>query len=796
MKVILGDVEETDRLGSTLEVLDVRAIVEGDDETGVRASTPLRAPTLTDPAYILFTSGSSGRPKAVQVPHRGLSSVLEWIRATLSAEEMAVSVTSISFSFDAFILEVLGPLVLGGTVLVVQGALAVDADIGATFMANTPSVLSELHRAGKLPSTILALISGGEVLSPALASELLGRTPVRRLINTYGPTEATLLATAHEVLPPVGGRVPIGREVPGASVVLLDEEGGEVAPGAIGEICIHGPQIADGYRGDPGETEQHFGWWSTGDGRRVRLYRTGDLACRNPEGALEFHGRRDRQLKVRGYRVEPGEVEAVIDCYPGVTGAVVGAVGQGGDARLRAQVAGDPARVSPAALRSWLKDALPPHLVPAHVTVMAAFPRTVHGKVDMERLTAMQAAVAVDPIGPGAPDVGNPDGRHDSTTEVIVAGLVGEVLGYSGAISRNDDFVEDLGGSSLALFRLLTLMERAFACSVEIGRVVEDTTVAGLANLVDSVTVTGGSGSLTVHGGGSRTPLYLVHTYLGSLLHYRRLGRHLSHERPMIGVQVQHFDGPSGPRRDSIDAMADDAVAQIRSHQSGGPYLLGGHSAGGAVAYEAARRLLDAGADVPLVLLIDTPLTQTHWRYLWAEVVLNWPDLRLASGRELLVRHLGDHVRHRWDRYRPSPVVDRVGTTIARAHRASNLAVRRYQPQPYSGDVAVIRTGQGQLMALGRDDLGWRGVVGGRLTTTKVSGLHNTLFEDPHLQGLAGAIDYILDSADPPKSVKQSPFPCTPHERSALGIGDGDDHPLPLGRRSQSGSPIVLGRHT
>ena len=788
VNVVLGRAGQCDRLGSSLEVLDVEAIVRRDDKNSMGAPAPLRAPTPTDLAYILFTSGSSGRPKAVQVPHRGLSSVLEWIRGTLSAEEMAVSVTSISFSFDAFILEVLGPLVHGGMVQVVQGALAVDADAGATFMANTPSVLSELYHAGRLPRTILTLISGGEVLSPSLASELLGQTPARRLINTYGPTETTLLVTAHEVVPPFHGQVPIGRDLPGATVVLLDEKGREVAPGAIGEICIHGPQVADGYRGDPGETEERFRLWPTADGRLVRLYRSGDLACRNQEGALEFQGRRDRQLKVRGYRVEPGEVEAVIGRYPGVTGTVVDAVGRGSDARLRAHVAGDPARVSPATLRAWLKEVLPSHLVPAHVTVMDAFPTTLHGKVDMDRLTAaIPVAVGLDPAGPSAHDVVSPDGRHHSNTEDIVARLAGEVLGYHGAIRTKDDFVDDLGGSSLALFRLLTLMEREFASSVEIGRVVEDTTIAGLAGLVASSG--GGPGSLTVHGDGSRTPLYLVHTYLGSLLRYRRLGQHLSHERPMVGIQVQHFDGPSGPRRDSVAAMADDAVAQIRSHQSDGPYLLGGHSAGGVVAYEAARRLLEAGTDVPLVLLIDTPLTRSPWRYLWAEVVLNWPDLRVASGRELVARHLGDLVGHRWNRHRPSPVVDRVGTTIARAHRASNLAVRRYKPEPYGGDVAVIRTGQGQLMALGRDDLGWGTVVRGRVTTAKVSGLHNTLFEDPHLAGLAGAIDVILESADVAGSVSRSRFPHTPHERSARGIGDREDHPL-LRRR-----PRLLAGH-
>ena len=291
---------------------------------------PQEGPTPDALAYVLFTSGSSGHPKGVQVTHRSLSSVLEWIHATLGPDELAVTTTSVSFSFDPFILEVLGPLTGGGRVHVIPSALAIgDVDTGATMLANTPSVLAGLLRAGRLPATLRAVIVGGEVLSTALAHALLTSDLAPRLINTYGPTEATVLATAVDVTLPVDDPVAIGRDLPGARVLLLDNDLCPVGEGERGEICIHGPQLAEGYLRDPDGTAARFVNWTPSGGRSFRIYRTGDIGRRDADGLLHFCGRTDRQLKVRGFRVEPGEVEAVLARHPAVGQAVVTGVGAG-----------------------------------------------------------------------------------------------------------------------------------------------------------------------------------------------------------------------------------------------------------------------------------------------------------------------------------------------------------------------------------------------------------------------------------------------------------------------------------
>ena len=691
-------------------------------------------------AYILFTSGTSGRPKAVQVAHRSLTSVAEWIRSTLSPDELAVTTTSVSFSFDPFVLEVLGPLMVGGTVRVIPNALAVaESGSGVTMLANTPSVLGELLRAGRLPTSLRTVIVGGEALSDTLAGDLLTKTSISRLINTYGPTEATVLATAHEVVAPVTGPVPIGRHLPGAHVVLVDDHSVEVVPGRTGEICIFGPQVADGYRGDPEGTAERFTYWTGQDGIPVRIYRTGDLGRCRIDGTIEFRGRKDRQLKLRGFRIEPAEIEAVLCLHPHVDQAAVVSNGDGPNARLVAYVTTTDSGTTPVDVRLWLRESLPPFMVPTHVVVMDAFPTTSHGKVAIDLLPAWTPARRS-----GGPAIPALSAVATDAAVATVARLAERILDEAGPVRADDDFLDDLGGSSLALFQLLTAMEEEFSCHLEIGRILEDTSIGGLAALVGSET--DDPTYLSVNGDGVKRPICMIHAYLGTALRYRRLGQHLSHDRPLLGIQVQEFDSLTKPTRNTVAQMADEAVAQIRALQPAGPYVVGGHSAGGLVAYEAARRLVGSDEQVPLVVLIDSPVPRSPFHYLWAEAVLNWPDVRMADATQRLRRFLA-LVDSRRSRYRRSPGSDLVRGAITRSHRASNLAVMHYHPGPYAGDVAVMRTRQGAAMALGRSDLGWRSVVTGRVTCTEIPGLHNTIFEEPQLGFVGRHLNTLVDHA-------------------------------------------------
>ena len=716
---------------------------------------PLGPPSPETLAYILFTSGSSGLPKGVEVTHRSLASVLEWIRETLGPEELAVTTTSVSFSFDPFVIEVLGPLTTGGRVHVIPSALAVgDVETGATLLANTPSVLGELLRAGRLPTSLRTVVVGGEVLSSSLADQLLASAGVPRLINTYGPTEATVLATAVDVTLPVEGPVAIGRELPGACVVLLDGDLHRVGPGEQGEICLHGPQLAEGYLGDPDESAARFVLWHDEGGTPRRIYRTGDVGRYGGDGLLYFCGRTDRQLKVRGFRIEPAEVEAALADHREVDQAVVTATGTGHRAHLTAHVTTRSPGVTPTGLRTWLGERLPRHLVPDRIVLLDALPMTANGKVAVDLLPEWRPTTGRTTDGPEDGPTDGPTVGPAGDPVAVVAGLARTVLDFDGVITGDDDVLDDLGGTSLALFQLLTAIEQEFSCRIEIGRILADTTVAGLAALVGAEGAEPAPTPLPE--AGARQPVYMIHAYLGTALNYRRLGPFMGGDRPLIGIQVQEFDGGSGTIRTTIEEMADEAVDQILARQPRGPFVLGGHSAGGLVAYEASRRLVARGHEVPLVLLLDSPVPRSSLHYLWAEAVLNWPDVRTADTAERLQQLRGALFR-RFGHLRRHPDPDRVRASITRSYRAINLAVKRYQPGPYAGDVAVLRTRQGAAMAFGRPDLGWGPLVQGRVIATEIPGLHNTILEGPQLAVVGRRLDELVADIGRPVPLTAEP---------------------------------------
>ena len=754
-----GSVGSVGRLGRAVGVGAV-GVGAGDREGGRSVAIEDRGPggggdlhrDPTSGAYVLFTSGSSGSPKGVLVSQSNLTSFVDWMLSAIAPEEFHVVATTISFSFDPFLYEVLGPLLTGGTVRVIPSALSMaDIDTEATLLVNTPSVVGELLHAGRFPRSVRTVIVGGERLTAELADEILTCTPVTRLLNTYGPTEATVLATAHDVLQPVTDPVPVGVELPGASVVILDGGLREVPADVAGEICIFGDQVALGYVVDPGAPGHArsggFLDWIGPGGVPTRMYRTGDVGSKSAAGVVTFIGRSDRQLKLRGYRIEPEEIESVLERMPDVERAAVICTDDGLNSKLRAFVTTHGHAADGARLRRAVKELLPAYMVPSEVLVVSALPTSVNGKVDRDLLHRLEPATTTDDHV-HAP-TGGQRGVADDTVATVVA-LSRDILGITGPIDPDDDFLEDLGGSSLALFRLLARMETAFGCALAIERILEDTTLVGLARLARLARLADGGDlspvHLSVHGDGTACPVFLIHAYLGTALRYRPLGSRLSPDRPVIGIQVQQFDSVDRPALRSIELMATEAVDQILKLRPHGPYLLGGHSAGGLVAYEAARMLRDAGAEVPLVTLIDSPVRTSTAQYLWAEAALNWPDLHAATWAERwdIVRSA---LRQRLGASEPEVNDDRVAAAVSRSHQASNTAVKTFTARTYGGDVAVLATRQGMVMALGANDLGWGRVVSGEISTAAIPGLHNTLFEEPYVGAVARALDDLLERA-------------------------------------------------
>ncbi|EIE98985.1 non-ribosomal peptide synthetase [Saccharomonospora glauca] len=455
--------------------IDVLRLAE--EQPRIDASPGKHAPVETDPealAYVMFTSGSTGVPKGVAVPHRGIANRVDWAvtRYAFGSGDRMLQKTSLAF--DASVWEFFGPLVSGGTVVLppegVERDPAAMADVLAsediTVLQGVPTFLRTLAdepMLGKCPSLRL-IFSAGEPLSGDLAARLAARTGAT-VVNTYGPTECSIDVTFREYDGTPSRTVPIGHPLSETRVTVLDPSG---APADRGELYVSGAGLARGYVGQPRLTAARFVPDPFGP-PGARAYRTGDVVRRRPEdGALEFLGRTDDQVKIRGIRVEPAEVEAVLAQHPGVaSAAVVPRPGPGGTARLVGYVVPRSEAPSHEELRKHLLRQLPEAYVPSVFVTMPAFPVTLSGKID--RAALPDPAPTRAPVGP----------EPRTSLERTVASVFAEVLEVD-AVGLDDDFFL-LGGHSLLAIRVATRLRSALGVVVPVRVVFEERTVGGLA---------------------------------------------------------------------------------------------------------------------------------------------------------------------------------------------------------------------------------------------------------------------------------------------------------------------------
>ncbi|MGW5237374.1 amino acid adenylation domain-containing protein [Monashia sp. NPDC004114] len=435
-------------------------------------------------AYLIHTSGSTGEPKCVEITQAALLNLLAdlSVRLAVTPDDVLVAVTTVSFDIAA--LELFLPLLAGARLVVSDRATAQDpialAELvrreAATILQATPATWEGLVLRPELPHLRVAMC-GGEQLSRSLAQRLLPLAD--DVYNLYGPTETTIWST----ISPIGSdpeTVAIGRPLAGTTVVVLDERLQPVPPGVHGEIYIAGAGVARGYRGRPGLTAQRFlpfPFASDGGADGGRLYRTGDWGRRRRDGTLEYLRRVDRQLKVRGFRVEPAEVEAALADHPAVVQALVVGHGEHAPDRLVAYVV-TVAPIAPEELRRQVSRVLPAYLVPETIIVLDAFPLTPNGKVDTASLpepSGTRASLAA-AFAPARTDV-----------ERRLAGIVGDVLG-AGQVGIDDDFF-DLGGHSLLAVRVSARASADFDCKVTLEMVFTNPTVRTLAARIEEAVI-------------------------------------------------------------------------------------------------------------------------------------------------------------------------------------------------------------------------------------------------------------------------------------------------------------------
>ncbi|MFJ6432809.1 amino acid adenylation domain-containing protein [Streptomyces sp. NPDC091416] len=480
-------------------------VIDLDAEAGTLAALPATDPGVPGDlgrlAYVIHTSGSSGRPKGVLVPHRGVANLFA-AAADFRFDHTDVWTLFHSYAFDFSVWEMWGPLVHGGKLVLVEAQETLSPPDfwellrrhRVTVLNQTPAVFAELTA---VPPRMLQgldlrhIIFGGEKLETGhLAGWAAHGDPATRLTNMYGITEITVHATygplrrgagpAPSPVPTPGStvaEVPLGAPLGGTDLRLLDEDGCAVAPGEAGEICIGGRGVARGYLGRPALTAERF--VPHPDRAGERMYRSGDLARQRPDGALEYLGRADSQVKIRGHRIEPGEIAVALRTHPGIRDAFVLA---DLDSRGRTGLTGYvvPRQTPPTAaeLRAHLRERLPEYLVPGSFRPVPALPLTVNGKVDHRALAALGASADATPErAPAA-------AQQLSATEAAVAGMVAELL-ETARVGRDDDLFA-LGWHSLLMARLALRIDDRFGVKVPLQELFAEPTVARVAASVDA----------------------------------------------------------------------------------------------------------------------------------------------------------------------------------------------------------------------------------------------------------------------------------------------------------------------
>ena len=454
-------------------------IVRVDADADAIASHPSNAPPVEvhpeNLAHVIYTSGSTGRPKGVMIRHGSVAAFLRWMhgRFPLAPGERVAGATSVSF--DVSVAEIHFALSCGAALVLVENALSLaepGAMAGAVQASMVPGAAAELLRLGALPGSLRRLNLAGEALAPDLARALYA-AGVPEVHDLYGPTEDTTYAM-HAHLPRDVRRNTLGRPLGGRAAYVLDGRLRPAPIGVPGEMWLAGCGLARGYLGRPGMTAERFLPDPFSPEPGARMYRTGDRGRWLAGGELEYLGRADFQVKVRGFRVEPGEVEAVLREHPRVGGAVVTARRDGRGTRLVAYVTpADAVRPAPAELRAHLAARLPEWMVPAAFVAMDDFPRTPNGKLDRRALPEPEAG----------PEAGAYEAPRTEVEERIAA-IWAEVLRVERVGVRDDFFA--LGGHSLLATRVVARIRRELGVELPLRTVFESPTVAGMAAAVAS----------------------------------------------------------------------------------------------------------------------------------------------------------------------------------------------------------------------------------------------------------------------------------------------------------------------
>ncbi len=709
-----------------------------------------------DLAYVIYTSGSTGEPKGAMIIQKGLCNMAKAQVRIFGLTPESRVLQFASLSFDSSVSEIFMALCSGASLVLASrdelmpGPALIETinNNGVTHLTIPPSSLAVLPD-DPLPS-LRVFITGGEAC-PAMLSAKWGKK--RRHIAAYGPTETTVCTSAGVYFGETG-ILPIGRPIDNVRYYILDEQLQPVPVGIPGELHIAGHCLARGYWKRPDLTSEKFIPNPFSRETDSRLYKTGDSVRWRPDGNIEFLGRLDNQVKIRGYRVELGEIEAMLRGHPEVKDAAVIMRGANlSGKQLEAYVIeadGKKGTLESSDLKAFLKEKLPDFMVPSFVTIMEQFPLTPNGKIDRKAFP--------DPVDVSQSQTARKE--PSTATEKQLAEIWNTTVGGH-EIGLNDDFF-DSGMDSLMAIQLMITIHKEFNVKIEPTDMFNLSSIKLLAEYLDSADrkVQGetpsedvetstiplkekgpdeGAGHekkiaeknlpptiVKIQSSGPKPPFFCVTAGYGDVLAFQGLAGQMGSDQPFYALQPPQKNGV--PQELKVRELAAVYARNIRSIQPNGPYRLGGYSAGGLLAFEAAQQLKAAGEEVPLLIMLGAPFTYGP----------------LSHGIYRLLRNLAEKVL---------PEADKTQSTLLRILRAlfSDEGLKAhldsllgYTPQPYSGKITLFE-GRWASKRFLYSKRKWKDLAEGGLEVHLTRGNHDSFIRPPHDKELARLLKACLE---------------------------------------------------
>jgi amino acid adenylation domain-containing protein len=709
-------------------------------------------------AYIFFTSGTTGVPKGVLGTHQGLAHFLTWQRETFSIvpEDRAAQLTGLSF--DVVLRDIFLPLTSGATLCL--PSITEDLTPGRILPWMEQQQITILHTVPTLAQswlmnvptgvslrTLRRIFFAGEPLRDTLINQWRETFPAAgEIINLYGPTETTLAKCYYKVPKNIrAGIQPAGITLPQSQALVITPARQVCGIGETGEIAIRTPFRTKGYINGTIENQSQFiNNPFRADAEDDLIYLTGDRGRYLPDGTLEILGRIDRQIKIRGVRIEPGEIAALLNQHPHIQATVVIAREDlPGDQRLVAYFVSKPnTKPQSSELRQFLDRQLPDYMVPSAFVMLTALPLTPNGKIDTRALPA--------------PDLNRPESvlkfvAARDEFEIQLTKIWQQVLGIH-TISITDNFFE-LGGHSLLAIRLFSEIERIWGKNLPLATLFQAQTIQKLADILRQEGWAAPWSSLVQiqPGKDSKLPLFCVHPIGGNILEYYQLAHYLDRDQPVYGLQSLGLDGKQIPLR-CIEAMATHYIQEMRTIQPTGPYLLVGYSFAGMVAFEIAQQLDRQGEKVALLALLDrtSPTFVPIRPSLLQSAKIHFHNLRLLDrdGRMTYILsrisykliHKGNYREYMMGQWQSA-----ISPEYINVFDANLQANEDYQAQVYSGAMTLFRCQVQPLNQALSADLGWSELVTGNLETYDIPTSHYAVLKEPTIQYVAQKLEFCIN---------------------------------------------------